>query len=192
MNTFEYRDASHCVGSLVRSHSCKHSAPLTPLVNRVATLDELKKLWEYNIKIHANDIRWINWQTEAIENHVTGKSKTFIIFKDTKPIGEITLIISPECQAVKNRPLLCNGKNIANINAIRIMKEYEGQGHISKLLKVVEQYAKKNRINILTIGVDAHETRNIAIYLHWGYNKFVMHEIEDNSLVLYYQKDITK
>lgn len=40
----------------------------------------------------------------------------------------------------------------------------------------------------LTIGVDAAESRNLAIYLHWGYNRFVLGEIDDGELVLFYAK----
>ena len=46
----------------------------------------------------------------------------------------------------------------------------------------------------MTIGSEAKESRNLSIYLHFGYNKFIMHEFdkeeEDNPLVLYYQKEL--
>lgn len=45
-------------------------------------------------------------------------------------------------------------------------------------------------LKALTIGVDAWETRNLGIYLHWGYDTFVMAEEEDGDLVLYYAKKL--
>lgn len=42
------------------------------------------------------------------------------------PIGEGTLILSPVCNAIAGRQSLCDGKETANINALRIRKEWEG------------------------------------------------------------------
>lgn len=55
---------------------------------------------------------------------------------------------------------------------------------------MIEQYAKQNAYQRLTIGVEEKESRNRAIYSHWGYNIDVMSEIEDGELVLYYAKDL--
>ena len=80
------------------------------------------------------------------------------------------------------------------MNAFRIEKCYEGQGHISKLVKMAEEYSKQKGIKYLTIGSEAKESRNLGIYLHFGYTKFIMHEIyeedEEESLVVYYQKEL--
>lgn len=40
------------------------------------------------------------------------------------------------------------------------------------------------------IGAEAQEARNLPIYLHRGYNQFVMAEVEDDKSVLYYAKNI--
>jgi GNAT superfamily N-acetyltransferase len=71
-----------------------------------------------------------------------------------------------------------------------MQKLHEGKGYISKLVHFMEQYAVDNGYTELTIGVEARETRNLAIYLHWGYDKFVMSEIEEGALVLYYSKKL--
>lgn len=86
---------------------------------------------------------------------------------------------------------LCDGKETANLNALRIQKEYENKGHISKLVKEIEKYALLSGYSYLTIGVEAKETRNLAIYLHWGYNEFVMSAKEDGELVLYLRKKLS-
>ena len=109
---------------------------------------------------------------------------------DDDPIGQITVIFSPECSAVKNRPMLCDGKTTGNMNAFRIEKEYEGQGHISKLVRMAEKYAKDKGLKYLTIGSEAKESRNLSIYLHFGYREIVTSFVEEDELVLFYKKAI--
>ena len=96
-----------------------------------------------------------------------------------EPIGEGTLI--PTMQSVE-------------INGLRIDKQYEGKGHISKLVKIMEQYAKDEGYKTAKIGVDPKETRNLAIYLHWGYDTFENLEIsslkEYEGIILYYSKEL--
>ena len=58
------------------------------------------------------------------------------------------------------------------------------------MMKALEAYAASIGIKRLTIGVEPAETRNLGIYLHWGYTEFLMAEEEDGCLVLYYGKDI--
>lgn len=157
---------------------------------RQATVEDLEKIWDKDIKKHNNEERWVRWKGQYIDYNKTGKAKTFVVLDNNDPIGQITVLFSPECSAVLNRPMLCDGKNVANMNAFRIDKAYEGQGHISKLVKMAEQYAKEKDIKYLTIGSEAKESRNLAIYLHFGYTEFITSFVEDGDLVLYYGKNI--
>ena len=160
---------------------------------RLATLSDLNKIWDKNIQKHPDDLRWVKWKEEYINYNKNNEAKTFVVVKNNEPIGEMTLVLRDSVKAVRNKDYLCNNTDTANMNAFRIEKAYEGQGHISKLHKLVEDYAKTLGIKKLTIGVDANETRNIAIYLHFGYNKYVGYEIdheENDALVLYYEKNI--
>jgi GNAT superfamily N-acetyltransferase len=79
---------------------------------------------------------------------------------------------------------------VGNVNALRIQKAYEGQGYISALMREMEAYARQSGYTSVTIGVEAKETRNLAIYLHWGYTRFICSEMDDGELVLYYAKDL--
>lgn len=159
-------------------------------VYKKANLTDLEKIWDKNIREHKSDKRWIKWKNEMIENNRNSKSVTFVINCDDEPIGEGTLLFSPKCKAIRNRKKLCDGKEIANLNALRIQKDYENKGHISKLVKEIEKYALLSGYSYLTIGVEAKETRNLAIYLHWGYNEFIMSSKEDGELVLYFRKKL--
>ena len=155
-----------------------------------ATEELLKIIWKKNLEANNNDERWVKWREEAIANNSCRKTKTFLVLFRGEPVGEGTLVFTDDCPAIRGRVALADGKKTANINALRIEKEHEGKGHISKLVNLMERYASECRYKKLTIGVEAKETRNLAIYLHWGYKEFVHAEIEDDSLVLYYAKNI--
>ena len=154
-----------------------------------ATPDKLREIWDYNIADNPGDARWIRWGDAAIADNASGRTKTFLVLKDGEPVGEGTLIFDPACSAIRGRTDLADGKTVTNVNALRIRKEYENQGHISALMKLMEQYAKEHGFTRITIGVEAKEARNLAIYLHWGYRDFILHEIEDDELILYYGKN---
>ena len=158
---------------------------------RLATLDDLNKIWDKNISSHPNDNRWVRWKKEYIDYNINKQALTYVVVDKGNPIGEVTLILSNECKAVQGKDCLIDSVT-ANMNAFRIEKKYEGQGHISKIVKMVEADAKAMGKKYLTIGVEAKETRNIAIYLHFGYTEFLTYEIDadDNELVLYYRKNI--
>lgn len=157
---------------------------------RKATLEDLIKIWDKDIEENNNQECYFRWKEQYIDYNKTGKASTFVALDNNNPIGQITVLFSPDCSAVKNRPMLCDGKTNANMNAFRIDKAYEGQGHISKLVKMAEQHAKEKGIKFLTIGSEAKESRNLAIYLHFGYTKFITSFIEDGDLVLFYGKSI--
>lgn len=157
-----------------------------------ATEELLERIWEKNIKANSDDERWIGWREEAIADNRCGKAKTFLVLFKGEPVGEGTLLFADDCSAIRGRTVLADGKENANLNALRIEKEHEGKGHISKLVHLMERYAAEHGYGKLTIGVEAKETRTLAIYLHWGYQAFVHAETEDDSLVLYYAKDLNE
>ena len=157
---------------------------------RKATLDDLERRWTKNTNENLGDDRWSIWKQETIENNIQGKSITFVVLCNGDPIGEGTLLLSPECNEIDGRTELADNRSTANINGLRIQKEYEGKGHISKLVNEMEQYAFSHGYTNLTIGVEARETRNIAIYLHWGYDRFVLSGFHEQILELYYAKEM--
>ena len=157
---------------------------------RKATIEDLEKIWDKDILDNSGEDCWIRWKRQYIEYNKNGEAATFVVLENDNPIGQITVLFSPNCSAVKGRPMLCDGKEIANMNAFRIEKQYEGHGHISKLVKMAENFAKEKGFKVLTIGSEAKESRNLGIYLHFGYTEFVTHFIEDEELVLFYKKDI--
>ena len=152
---------------------------------RIATKAEFDLLWDRNISADPGEPMWPIWR-ERFENRIRlGQAITFAVVLDGDPVGEGTL----EMDTGKD-PRLCNGKDTAYLSALRIYKAHEGQGHISRLVKTIENHAKSLGFTRVTIGVEAAETRNLGIYLHWGYDQFLLSEGEDRELVLYYGKEI--
>lgn len=159
---------------------------------RIATTKDLEQLWDYDINRHSGEERkkWANWKREYLGYNERGESTTFVAVCEDEPVGQITLLFSTNCSAVKGHRELCDGKTTANMNSFRIKQEFENQGHISKLVKLAEQFAKDKGIEYLTIGSEAKESRNLAIYLHFGYTQFITGIYEGNDLILYYGKKI--
>lgn len=157
---------------------------------RIATKEDLIKIWDKDIARNIGEDCWVRWKDQYIEYNESEKATTFVVLDNDEPIGQITVLFSPDCSAVKDRPLLCDGKNTANMNAFRIDKKYENQGHISKLVKMAEQHAKEKGFTYLTIGSEAKESRNLSIYLHFGYTEFITSITEDDELILFYGKKI--
>lgn len=157
---------------------------------RKASPEDLEQIWNRSIADNPGDERYIRWKNQFLSDNASGAAATFVVALEKECVGEGTLLLSPACRAIRHRLELCDGYTVANINALRIRKAYEGQGHISRLIKTMEAYAVSIGIHTLTIGVEAAETRNLGIYLHWGFDRFVTHEVEDGELVLYYAKDL--
>ena len=157
---------------------------------RIATTEDLEQLWAYNIAHNPDEPAWVRWKGEFMAYNQNGQAVTFAVVCNGEAVGEGTLMISPECKPVRHHPELADGKTVGNINALRIRKEYEGQGHISRMMKVLVDYAKSIGLAKLTIGVEACETRNLGIYLHWGYDTLISWEEDGGTLVLYYQKTL--
>ena len=160
------------------------------MIYRKATSEDLSKIWDKDILANAGDERYKKWKEQYVKNNKSGASSTFVCVDGDDPVGQITVLYSTECSAVKGRPLLCDGQTRANMNAFRIEKAYEGQGHISKLVRLAEDEARSKGVKTLTIGSEAKESRNLAIYLHFGYTNFVTYLIEDDELIVFYSKDI--
>ena len=161
---------------------------------RIASLEDLEIVWNKDIEKHKGDERWVRWKGEYINYNKTNALKTFVAVTETGDvIAQISLVLLDSVKAVAGKPKLCNNKDIANFNAFRCDKQYRGQGHISKLVKLAEVYAKEKGIKIITIGAEACMPQNLSIYFHFGYTNFVMYELdeeENNELILYYSKNI--
>ena len=150
---------------------------------RIATREDFDILWDRNIRENPEEPMWPIWRDRFRQRIKEGQAITFCVVIDGDPVGEGTLELST-CKD----PRLCDGKSNAYVAALRIRKEFEGQGHISRLVRAMENHAKDLGFSRLTIGVEEEEARNRAIYRHWGFDRLLFRENE----ILYYGKDIKK
>ena len=109
-------------------------------------------------------------------------------------ITEATAIVSENDIDMQNKDSLV-GEGKAYLTAFRTNKKFENQGYFSKLYKFMENDLKKRGFNSLTLGVEPCETRNIQIYLKWGFSKYIKTDYEyypngEKILVNYYEKVI--
>jgi len=157
---------------------------------RIATAEDLEILWNRNIAENPGNPDWIRWKQEFVSNNEKGLVRTFTVLHDGDPVGEGSLILTDNHPAIRGQTRLADGKNTVNINALRIRKEHEGRGEISALVRMMEAWAREHGFQTITIGVEAAEARNLAIYLHWGYTNFISSEMDGDALVLYYGKEL--
>ena len=157
---------------------------------RPADRGSLERIWNKNIETHPEEPSWVKWKEEFLRYNESGMGKSIILFCKDEPVGEITLLISPECIPINGRLYLADGKKAVNLNALRIDKPHRGKGLATKLIHAAEDYARENGFETVNIGVEAKESRNVAIYIHLGYTELIYHEIYEGDLILYYSKNL--
>ncbi|MCL2195642.1 MAG: GNAT family N-acetyltransferase [Oscillospiraceae bacterium] len=156
---------------------------------RPASAADLEAIWAHDLAANPD---WLEWRDGSIRENHTGMAQTFVIFNGEAPIGCGTLLFSPDCDAIKGRAELADSATTANINALRLDKPYRGKGHMSALVKQMEDYARERGYTKLTIGVEVKDTVPLTIYQHWGYTQFVLgcHEDGEPQATLYFAKGL--
>ena len=158
---------------------------------RKATLEDLNRVWDYQVTQNPEEPRNQRWRESYISRNIHKRAATYVVAIDAEPVGEVTLDYHAEAYGNPDiRAKLADGKETAYVTALRIRKEYEGRGYISQLMHFMEDAARQMGFRRLTVGVEAAETRNLAIYLHWGYDQFITSEDDGGELVLFYSKDL--
>lgn len=111
---------------------------------------------------------------------------------DGDPVGQATLVLLKDAIDSEIKDILCNDCDTAYISTVRIEKQFEAQGRISKLFKLMEKNAADMGIKYLTIGCEAKMTRNLAIYLHFGYTEYLTSITDDGDLILFFRKALSR
>lgn len=68
---------------------------------RKATPSDLESVWDRSIADHHGDPRWIAWKEEYIRYNQNGRGATFVVLHNGRPVGEGTLLFSPQCSAIR-------------------------------------------------------------------------------------------
>ena len=152
---------------------------------RIITDAEFDLLWDRNEAADPGEPMWPIWRQRFRERIDKGQAITFGVILDGEPVGEGTLELN-----TGKSPLLCDGKTNAYLSALRIREEFQGQGHISRLVRAMEDHARGLGFRTITIGVEEEETRNRAIYTHWGYVDPIPGADPENDQVLYFGKTL--
>ena len=152
---------------------------------RPVTREEFDALWDRNLAENPREPMWPIWRQRFRQRIDRGQAITFGVILDGEAVGEGTL----ELNTGKD-PRICDGRTTAYLSALRIRKEYEGRGHVSRLVKAMENHARTLGFSFLTIGVEEHAERNRRIYTHWGYVNQVAQETQDGVRVLYFSKKL--
>ena len=156
----------------------------------IAPSAALHRLWADNIARHPGDPHWERWRKQYLYYNTHDMARTYVVLCGDDPVGEGTLLFSPSCSAIRERTVLADDHTVANVNALRILKEHEGQGHISAIVHQMMADARRRGFTRLTIGVEADNARNRAIYRHWGFTDLVLKAKEDGKEILYFAKEI--
>lgn len=158
---------------------------------RKATIDDLERVWAYNMAMNPDEPRMQRWKESYITRNVENRAATYVAVIDGEPVGEVTLDYRAEAYGKPEiRRYLADGSKTGYLTALRIRSEFEGKGYVSRLMKFVEADAAEKGFSTLTIGVEAAETRNLAMYLHWGYDKFLVSDQDGDELVLFFGKKL--
>ena len=158
---------------------------------RKATFHDLERVWDYNMAMNPDEPRMQRWKESYITRNQEGRAATYVAVIDGEPVGEVTLDYHAEAYGnPETRKFLADGSTMAYVTALRIRNAFEGKGLVSGLMGFMEKEAREMGYTSLSIGVEAAETRNLAIYLHWGYNKFLTSELDGGELVLFYAKTL--
>ena len=138
---------------------------------KIASFEEMNRKWDYEIEYNIHDrSKWIIWKQNALENFKKGNSLPYYGILDGNSICEATAALNPE--AVQNSEGLV-GDKVVYLSAFRTIKEYQGKGYFSKLMKFMLDDLKHKGIVRVTLGVEPAEETNRKIYARYGFNEYI-------------------
>ncbi len=169
---------------------------------KVASREELLRRWEYLIKIHPNNNKWIEFKENALKHYDEKSTISYLGFLNNEIICEVTAYIKNSAFIGDiSEPSGLLSDSMAYLAAFRTNKEYEGQGYFSKLYYFVENDLKNRGYKELSLGVGPEAVRNMEIYFHLGFKEYIKTVIEyepseedfskqEEDVILFYKKKI--
>lgn len=171
---------------------------------KIATKEEVERIFNYEIANHTNDNRWNIWKEETIKWTLNGKAIMYVGMVNDRVITSAIAALSKDIiqnAGEKSEEDELVNKTTAYLSAFRTVKAYEGKGYFSKLYKFMEMDLRKKGYNKLTLGVEPKDVRNMKIYFKWGFDKYIKTAYEtyppkndfveeETYLVNYYYKEL--
>ena len=133
---------------------------------KIASMEEMKQKWDYEIAQHSEKENWIVWKGEAIESVRTGRSIPYYGILDGTVICEATAVLNPDFE-----PACGKTDQTVELCAFRTNKQYRGKGYFSKLMRFLQEDLKQKGYRRAVVGVEPEEKRNREIYRHWGFTE---------------------
>lgn len=138
---------------------------------KIPTYEEMNIKWNHEIEHHKEDkYNWMIWKTQNIENYKKGYIIPYYGILAGKIICEATAMT--HSNIVQNSFLLVDEKTVY-LSAFRTIKEYQGKGYFSELIKYMLKDLKEKGFTKATLGIEPHEKRNKAIYQHFGFDEYI-------------------
>ena len=126
---------------------------------RKANKEEMLELWGYQ------DLNDASPTAEFFCNIIAGGNAVFwTLDNDGELIGELYVFFDLEDKD------FADGENTAYLCALRVKKEYRGQGYGSLLMTTALSDLKEKGFHRATIGVNIDEPLNIDLYRRLGFN----------------------
>lgn len=162
---------------------------------RIANKEDLLKRWDYLIKTHKGNGKWVTFKENAIRNFEKGNTITLYGLLNEEIICELTVYIKQEAfDGDISDPSGLLSDDMAYLAAFRTNKEYEGKGYFSKLYRFTENYLKEKGYTALSLGVGPEDVRDIEIYFHYGFKEYIKttveHDTEKDEYINFYKKRI--
>ena len=160
---------------------------------KVASPDEMERKWDYEISRNADDREnWTIWKEEALANLREGKAIPYYGILDGSIICEATAVIDPD--SAQNSEGLIDG-HTAYLCAFRTNEPFRGRGYFSELFRFMMNDLRDRGYTRVSLGVEPADTKNKAIYMHYGFTGYIKTETEkypDGTVICveYYAKDL--
>ena len=136
---------------------------------RIASLEEMNRKWDYEIRQHPGTENWTVWKGEAIESFRTGRSIPYYGILEGTVICEATAVLYPD---IPENSWEINGQTV-ELCAFRTIKDYRGKGYFSKLMRFMLKDLKERGYTRAVVGVEPEEKLNREIYRHWGFTEHI-------------------
>lgn len=160
---------------------------------RIATLAEVAKQFDWLIETHsdneANKKQWSKWKTQFLHGVKCGLTIPYYGFE-----GD-TCICEAYANITKNNDFILAKRDRPYLQAFRTRKPYQGQHYFTGLFNYMINDLKAKGYNKVCVGVESTETKNKAMYDHYGFKTFLFSMPETyhdgtKHIVEYYEKQI--
>lgn len=143
---------------------------------KIASIGEMNTKWDYEIAHSGKDRgNWIIWKKQNIGNRKRGYIIPYYGILDGRIICEATAMINPK--VVQNSVGLVDG-NTVYLSAFRTIDGFRGKGYFSKLFRFMIDDLRQKGYTKATLGVEADDKKNKAIYAHYGFSEYIKFDKE--------------